>query len=229
MLATRIQGLAAEKGWTKEMLAEKCDLPLETIRNIWYGRTPDPKASTVMRIAEAFNIGVNCLMGKCQHTTEERTLLRHYRACGAHGKAYILQAAKYEALTAKIDREIPERHMIKCFIPAHEAFRGILLDECTKKEIPVSLPEAYAALQLTDNNFVPIFCKGDVLLFENRFPNHGEYGLFLIDKKIFLRKFLEEGEKKYRLQSLHDRKFDVTYTDLREIEYFGTFIDFDRT
>ena len=228
MLTTRVKELSAERGWTKEILAEKSDLPLETIRNIWYGKTPDPKISTVLRIADAFGIGVNCLMGKCQHSAEERALLRQYRACGEHGKAYILHAAKYEAITAKNDRESPEQRLIKCFIPAHEAYKGILLDECTKKEIPATLAEAYVALQLTDNNFVPIFCKGDILLFENRFPNHGEYGLFLIGNRIFLRKFLEEGEKQYRLQSLHSRTYDVVFTDMREIEYYGTFIDFHR-
>jgi len=229
MLGTRLRELLNERKMSVQEFADKCGLPLETVRNVYYGKTPDPKISTVMRMSEALNIGVNCLMGKCQHSAEERALLRHYRACGPHGQAYIRECAKYEALTAKIDRESPDRRMIKCFIPAHEAFRGILLDECTKTEIPVSLPEAYVALKLMDNNFVPIFCKGDVLLFENRFPNNGEYGLFQIDKRIFLRKFLEEGEKKYRLQSLHDRMFDVTYTNLREIEYFGTFLDFDRT
>ena len=45
ILSRRLQEILIDLNWTKEMLAEKSGLPFETIKNIYYGRTPDPKVS----------------------------------------------------------------------------------------------------------------------------------------------------------------------------------------
>lgn len=228
MLATRIRELTAEKGLSKEMLAEKCDLPLETVRNIWYGKTPDPKVSTLLKIANVLEIGVNCLMGQCEHTPEERALLNRFRQCGKHGRSLIMLTAKYEALTAKQDREATDRHKIPCLIPTQDVYKGVIYDECEMIEIWTTVTEAYTALKMPDNNFVPIFCAGDIILFENRFPKHGEYGMFYIDKRAYVRKFLEENGQ-YRLQSLHSTANDIVIKDLKNVEYIGTFCGVVRT
>ena len=70
-LSKRVRDLSYERGWTKEILAEKSTLPLETVKNIWYAKTPDPKTSTCVLLSEAFGITVNCLVGRCRHTPKE--------------------------------------------------------------------------------------------------------------------------------------------------------------
>ena len=45
-------------------LARRVNLPKATINRITSGRTPDPRASTLIAIAEYFNISVDQLMGK---------------------------------------------------------------------------------------------------------------------------------------------------------------------
>ncbi len=228
MLGTRLRELLNERNISKEKFAEMCDLPLETVRNVYYGKTPDPKVSTVLKMAKALGIGVNCLMGQCEHTTEEKALLNRFRQCGKHGRSLIMLTAKYEALTAKHDREAADRHKIPCMMPVHDVYKGIVYDECEIVEIYTSVPEAYVALKMSDNNFVPIFCAGDIILFENRFPKHGEYGMFYIDKKAYVRKFLEENGQ-YRLQSLHSMANDIVVKDLKNVEYIGAFCGVVRT
>ena len=37
-------------------------MPIETIRNIYYGKTTAPKVSTLFKIANALNVSIECLI-----------------------------------------------------------------------------------------------------------------------------------------------------------------------
>jgi transcriptional regulator with XRE-family HTH domain len=221
MLSEKLKQLLIDNNMSKEELAEKCNLPYETVRNIYYGKTTDPKISTVMRIANAFNISVNCLMGKCEHTFEERALLRYYRSCGKHGKSLILLTAKYESLTAKEERESTEKHTIPCINPRGEVYHGFTYEECETREIYTTNSEAYVAIKISANCFIPIYCKGDIILISDRFPNNKEYGVFYKNNRVYIRQYIEE-ENQYRLKCLHNKDKDMIYKRMDDIEYIGT-------
>lgn len=221
MLSERIRGILAARDITKEAFAEMCDLPIETVRNIYYGKTPDPKISTVLKMSKALDITVNCLMGQCSHSLEERALLQHYRMCGSHGKSLISLTAKYEALTAKEEREAAERHTIPCLIPQGNIRQGIIYDGCETVEIYTTNPDAYTAIKMVNNDLVPAYCKGDIILIENRFPDHNQYGVFYKDGRAYVRQYLEEADG-YRLKCLHNAGKDIFVKRMDEIEYIGT-------
>lgn len=221
MLGTRLREILAARGMSKDELAEMCDLPLETIRNIYYGKTPDPKASTVMKISKALNITVNCLMGECSHSSEERALLQYFRTCGHHGRSVILLSAKFEALTAKEEREAKEKHTVPCLIPKGNIYQGIVYDECEVIDVYTSKEEAYVAIKMVNNDLVPVYCKGDVLLIANRFPANNEYGVFYQNGRAYIRQYIEE-ENQYRLKCLHNYAKDMIFKRMDEIEYVGT-------
>jgi len=221
ILSRRLQEILIDLKWTKEMLAERSGLPFETIKNIYYGRTPDPKVSTVMAIAEATGYSMNCLMGKCPHTTKEKVILRNYRSCGDHGKALIELVAKYEAGSVKSERESSQKHLIPCMLPHGDIYKGIIYDKCETIEIETSVPEAYFAIKMTRNDLAPKYCKGDIILFENRFPSHEEPAAFLRGDRAYIRKFLEE-DGQYRLKCLHSRDEDIVLKRMDDIDYIGT-------
>ena len=221
ILSKRIQEILIDLKWTKEMLAEKSGLPFETVKNIYYGRTPDPKVSTIMAIAEATGHSMNCLMGKCPHTPKERAILRNYRACGEHGRSLIELVAKYEAGSVKTERESNTKHMIPCMMPYGDMAKGIFYDACETVEIETAIPEAYIAIKIISNDFAPKYCKGDVVLFENRFPKHEETASFLRGDRVYIRRFLEE-DGQYRLKCLHQKAADIVVKRLDEIDYIGT-------
>lgn len=221
IISKRLQEILIELGWTKETLADKSGLPLETIRNIYYGKTPDPKVSTVLAIAEATGHSMNCLMGKCPHTPVEKAILRNYRSCGPHGKAIIELIAKYEAGSVKSEREAFDKHMIPCLLPHGDIHKGIIYDTCETVEIETSTPEAYIAIQMTSNDLAPKFCKGDVILLENRFPANGEYSAFFRGDRVYIRKFIEE-DGHYRLKCLHNHDTDIILRRMDEVQYVGT-------
>lgn len=221
MLSERLKQLMALHNMSKEELAEKCDLPLETVRNIYYGKTTDPKISTVMRIAKVFNLSVNCLMGECQHTPEERALLQYYRSCGHHGKSLILISAKYEALTAKEEREAVGTHKIICLLPEGDIYHGIEYDNCKTEEIYTTNDKADVAIRMTNNCLMPIYCKGDTILIAGRFPQNNEYGVFYYHGKAYIRQYIE-ADGQYILKCLHKHDKDMIFKRMDEIEYLGT-------
>lgn len=221
IISKRLQEILIELGWTKETLAERSGLPLETVKNIYYGRTADPKVCTMLAISEATGYSMNCLMGKCPHTPKEKTILRNYRLCGPHGKAIIELIARYEAEAVRSDRDAPGKHKIPCLVPHGDIHKGIIYDTCETVEIETSTPEAYISIQMTNNDLAPKYCKDDIILIENRFPTNGECAAFFRDGKAYIRKFVEE-DGHYRLKCLHQQGEDIVLKRMDEIQYIGT-------
>ena len=228
MLGERLRAILGTKKISLPQFAEMCDLPFETVKNIYYGKTPDPKISTEARMAKALEMNIDCLMGQCPHNADEKNLLQYFRSCGNHGRSIIILSAKYEALMARNQREAPAKHTVPCMLPKGEIHNGIIYEDCETIEIETSIKSAYVGIRVTANCLMPTFCKGDILLFANRFPEHGEIGAFYVGDRAFVRKYIEE-EKQFRLQCLHNRSDDIIVKYLNEIEYIGTYCGVIRT
>jgi len=224
MLSERLRSVLGERRISIAEFSEMCNLPVETVKNVYYGKTTDPKISTVMQMSEALKISVNCLMGKCPHTKEERAIIQNYRACGHHGKSLIELVARYEANAAKSEREAKDRHMVPCLIPHGDIRSGIVYDNCEVIEIETASKEAYVGIRMINNDLVPAYCKDDVILIEDRFPRSGEYAAFFKDNRAYIRKYIEE-DGKYRLKCLHKMGEDIILKRMDQIEYIGTCID----
>lgn len=224
MLSERLRELLNEKKLSLAAFAEMSSLPLETVRNVYYGKTADPKISTVLQMANALGMSVNQLMGQEEPQQEEKTIVNYYRQCGRHGKSVISLVAKYEAVSARAERDAGKKHKIPCLIPCNNIAAGIIYDSCETAEFETSVEDAFAGIQITSNDLVPMFCKGDVVLIANRFPMHGEYGAFIQGDRAYIRKYLEE-DGKYRLKCLHNMGEDIVVDRLDQVEYIGTCID----
>ena len=224
MLGERLRTLLNERNLTVNEFAEMCGLPVETIRNIYYGKSTDPKLSTAFKIADALNLNVNCLMGKCPHTSAERALIHNYRRCGKHGKSVIELSARYEASAIKNEREGIDRHKIPCIMPRGEIRKGIVYDLCETVEIETTIKDAFIAIQMTNNDLAPMYCKNDIIMFEDRIPENGEMSAFFKGDRVYIRKFIEEAGQ-YRLKCIHKQGEDIILKRLSEIDYIGTVID----
>ena len=223
MLDERLRGILNSQNISIAEFADMCELPIETIKNIYYGKTTDPKISTVMKIAKALDYSVNCLMGECAHDKEEMQLLGFYRMCGNHGKSLIQLTAKYEALTAKDERDSYGKHKIPYLLAKGNLNEGIEYDNCEVSEIDTTVADAFVGIKLTTNDLVPKYCKGDILLLANRFPHNKEYAVFYKGGKGYLRQYIEQ-DNKYILRSVHNTKEDKTFRRMDQVEYIGTCI-----
>ncbi len=223
MLDKRLKDILNSKNLTVSQFAEMCDLPFETVKNIYYGRTADPQLHTVLKMSEVLGISVNSLAGQSTLSPEEELLLGYYRLCGSHGKNTIVLTAKTECYAAKYERECMKRRKIPCIVPSGSIRDGIEKSQYSRIEIETSNSEAHMSIKITSNDFVPTYCKNDIVLIANRFPNNGEYGLFQIEDKTYFRMFLETTDG-YILKALHNYGEDIFLKRLNKLEYLGTCI-----
>lgn len=220
-LSERLRELMKIRGWSIEYVAENSHQSYETVRNLYYGKTQNPRVETLLALSNLFGVSVNCLMGQCHHTSDERALLNYYRMCGHHGKSIIRASAKYEALTAKEEREATGRHTIPCLFPEGDIYHGIDYDGAESKDIWVSNDEADIAIMMTNNCLMPVYCKGDIILIVDRFPRDKEYGVFYYKGKAYIRQYIER-DGQYVLKCLHKYDKDLVFNRMDDIECLGT-------
>lgn len=223
VISARIKELLAEYGMTWHELAERAGIPEETMRNIYYDRVKESNVTTLLHISQVFGCTVNWLLGEPFMTPEEEAMLKNYRACGKHGKGILQLMAKYEAHTAKKEREAKDKHMIPCIIAHTISCEGMKYNSGDTKQIFVSEPDAFLGLHVPNNNWAPRYCRGDIVLFENRAPEHGERALFLWEGNIYFRRYEEKG-KGFALHCITDRHEPLNFRRMDELTCLGTAI-----
>ena len=222
MLSKRLKEILCDKKISLEYYSQMSGVPIETLRNIYYGRTSNPNIKTVMAMAEALDMTINSLLGvENANNNEERKLLNYYRNCGSHGKNIIINIAKYESDLSLAEQEGLRQHKIICLKSTDNIFRGLLYDPENPYEIYTNKKEAYMAFETAVNDDAPTYCKGDILLLENRFPISGEHAVFIKDEKIFVKVFLEKKEG-YCLKPIHRLGSELHFRKFDNIECLGT-------
>lgn len=224
MITKVLRRLMKENNMTIADVANAANLPSETVRNLAYeNRVSDPKASTALAISKVFKVSVNYLFDEPFIEPDEVELVGNYRDCSVHGKNRIDMIARYEAATGD-EWDEHGRRKIPCSVPPQiDVRKGIMYDSCDTVYIWTSLDEAELAIEMVGNELSPLYCKGDKLLFANRFPANGEHAAFIMEQKVYIRKFIEENGQ-YRLKCLHNEGKDIVVKRMDQIEYLGTCI-----
>lgn len=230
MLSGRLKQALSERNMTWQKCAELADIPIETMRNLYYGKVKDPKVSTLLNIAQCLHTSVNWLMGENVCSEEENMLLSNYRQCGIHGKSMVQQVAKYEALTAQEEREAPGKHLVPCLVPDNRVCDGSHYGVVETKSIPTTEADAFMALYVPNNNWAPRYCKHDIILLNNRFPMPEEEALFIYQSRIYYRKYIE-NENGHILRCINGRYPDLTFKrmDDSSLLFIGTAIGIIRS
>lgn len=228
MISDVLKSLLNERDMTLQELAEKANLPMETVRNVYYAKVTDPKISTLKAIAKVFNVSINYLTGEPFMDEDEVKIIEYYRKCGKHGKSRIRLVAKNEAKATKKEKDATGKHEIPCLVPKKRVDNGFLYEGCGTIYIKTSEPDAYAAIEVTNNSYAAAYCKGDQVLLEDRYPEHGEMAVFVRDGVGFARTYLEENGKCI-LRCIVGRKEDIVLKRMDEVECIGTCIGVIRT
>lgn len=66
MIAKRLKELRKKSGWSQQKLAEKAGLSYNTITKIEQGAATKPTIQTMIKIADAFQISIDELVGRKQ-------------------------------------------------------------------------------------------------------------------------------------------------------------------
>jgi len=63
-IARRIKELRGKAKISQDKLSKKADIPFSTLVKIEAGYTPNPSMETLVKIADAFNVGLDKLVGR---------------------------------------------------------------------------------------------------------------------------------------------------------------------
>lgn len=222
MISNTLKLLLDSRDMSLNELAEQSEIPLETLRNIVYGKVTDPKVSTMRAISKVFKVSINYLLGEPFIAPEESALISYYRKCGRHGKSVIELIAKYESTAARNERNAKGKHTVPCVVPKGNIRKGIVYDTNETIEKETIVEEAYMAITITSNDLAHYgFCKNDSILFEKRFPENGEIVAFIKGDRVYIREFREENGK-YIMKCLHNHGEDMIFKRMDEIILVGT-------
>lgn len=223
MISKNLKDILKKKKMSYQQLADEANLPLETVRNLYYGRVTDPKVSTMFAISKVLDVSVNWLMGESPYTKQEEKLIMNFRRCGNHGKSMVMLTANYEAELARHERDATDKYTIPCIVPLDVIHDGLHYSSSEMIDISTDNPDAYIAIEITSNEFTPIFCKGDQVLISDKFPVNGETAVFFIDNMVYCRKF-KEVDKGFVLESLNRHGQDFKYKRMDKVKCVGTCI-----
>ncbi len=222
-----LKTVMAKRNITLCQLSEKSGIALETIRNIYYCKIHDPKVSTMLKLSQALDLSINYLCGDLHYKDDERELLKHYRNSSSRGKSVIQLFARVESDMSDKER-ISDKYIITCLIPIGTVTDGIKYHSCNSVKIETDNPDAFLAIEVTTDYFSPAYCMGDRVLLANRFPNDGEYAVFLINDYAYLRQY-QKHDSEYTLRCVNSLGKDMTFKRLDGIQCIGTLIGLIRT
>ena len=223
MIQKELVYLLEKHGMSKEELAERSGVPFETVRNLYYGRVENPKASTLLAISRVLRVSVNRLAGERLYTKEEEDLIMNHRRCSQHGKNMIEFVARFEADLTKHERETENKYKIPCIIPIGAVEDGMRYDSGLIEYVDTIEPKAYLAIECNTNRLAPTYCRGDKILLENRYPNSGEAAMFCDRDIIYFRQYIEH-DKGYTLKSHRMQLKDLEFKRMDNIKCMGTVI-----
>lgn len=210
------------RGITLQQLADQSGVPLETLRNFYYNKINEPKASTILKLSNALDLSMNYLCGDLQYKDDEYTLLLNYRNASDRGKAVIQLFARVESVMTTAERS-SDKYIIPCLIPIGHVCDGIKYHSCDSVKIETDNPDAFLAIQITTNNFCPAYCDGDRILLANRFPADGERAVFLQDGTAYFREFVKH-DSDYILRCLNGRGNDLHFKRMDQVDCIGTLV-----
>lgn len=79
IVRARLGILLKIKGYSLQDLANKSGLPLDTVKNLYYGRNDNPKIETLISIADALGVSLDYLVGRLDYADNE---LKHLTILG---------------------------------------------------------------------------------------------------------------------------------------------------
>ena len=211
-----------EKDITLNDIAEAADIPFSTLRTFLYGNSSDCKLSTAVKIARAFGISIDELVGAGTIEEETRTTIAMSRTLMPHHRHSIRVYAKHQYQLHKDVK--PESKQISVLLP--ECQYGHLKTTNITEALnidhlpPAVKADAYIGLKIPCDHYEPHFMTGETLILgAHREGLNGEkcvvtkYGnMYLCKKNIFT----VDGKKVINYQALTNSKLIFTYDEIED-------------
>lgn len=239
MKKTFIESLERERtlrGWSQQELANKLEMSVAGYRKMVAGMTETISLYTALRASEVLEIPIRCLCG--MNRVEDRIQQKIMRAPESvqNKMEYLLD---YEEKYRSFQKEQVGEYTINLYELTGYMEDGMYLDSANVRKLRIRDDfggRVTKGLLVTENSFMPVYSRGDVVLIEEKVGRNGDTVVIrnLRTNKIYIRKVIVNNG--FELHPIHGRGevfrfgqeqrsewFDygrvVTHISLREEDY----------
>ena len=208
-------------------VAEEADLSVKTLDNFLHNHTKDCNLSTAVKLARAFHVSIDELVGAETVKPEAKVSMPLYRNLPEHDQYLVRWFVNY--LTS-LNNESADRSRYRKVMDI-ECFNGSLKITSTYHNADISevAPEMrtkiFFGIKMPCDHYMPVYSPYETLLIANdRMPMHNENCFIRVKKNIYIAKAkIENNEMKF--YSIRDGKFRLNRDEIDEvIGYVATII-----
>lgn len=223
-------------GYTISETAIKANIPLESFKAFFYGKSDACRLSTAVNLARVFNVSVDEIIGAETISSSMEEYINMYKTLPDYSKYLVRYFIKHQNSIYQ-QREIGKKVI------------SVLKPQCVDSYLQTTnVAEPLSIEHLNDNikskvslglkipceHYMPIYSPYDILLIAaDREAHNGERcviernnNLFIVEKKIYLK----DGEKRSEYVSLMNSKFTVPDTEIDDkLGYIVGFLNEDGT
>lgn len=226
LISDKLKEAMIIKNISLPQLAEMSDLSLSTLQNLYYAKNQNPRIETLYAICKALDVTLDYLTGLTKYDKNELEMLRNYQKCGRHGKDFLLVISRFEAeYTTYLRQNKSNKHTINCLVPEGHVADGFTYTTCKIEQVETVFDDAFMAIKITTDNFIPAFLNGDIIALANRFPIEGEKAVYYKDGRAYFREYNRELNGTVVLKTLNGIGEDFILNSMSGFKLLGTYIN----
>jgi len=195
----------AQKGWTLRETAERADMTFETLKNFLYDKeAKDCRLSTAIKLARAFGVGIDELVGTGTYKPEAIKYIKMYRDLPESSKSLIKWHLE-DQLRLRLHQEQHKHRKIRIMAPLCTA-NGNLRKTQFYEDYELSdeyntevYHKVFFGIRIPCDHYLPFYMKDDILLLANdRAPMQDDVVVLVVGEFLAITKHrIEEGKIRY--------------------------------
>ncbi len=226
LISDKLKEAMLIKNISLAQLAEMSNVSLSTLQNLYYAKNKNPRVETLFSICKALDVTMDYLTGLTKYDKNELEMLRNYQTCGRHGKDFLLVISRFEAdYTTSLRKNEDNKHTITCLVPEGHVADGFTYSTCQIEQVETVFDDAFMAIKITTDNFIPAFLNGDIIALANRFPIEGEKAVYYKDGRAYFREYNRELNGTVVLKTLNGIGKDFVLNNMSGFKLLGTYIN----
>lgn len=224
-------------GFTLNETAEKSNIPFETFKAFFYGKSDECRLSTAVKMARIFDMSIDEIVGAETITSDMEDYIKMYKAIPEYAQ-YLIKYFIRHQYNIYQKREIYGKKVISIIKPrcvdGYLQFTNEIDQICIEHLEPSIKTKVRLGLKIPCEHYMPIYSPYDTLLISaDRDAMHGEKCLIERNSKLFLvekRIYIKDGVKRNEYVSLMNNRFRISDVEIDEmIGYVVGFLNSDGT
>jgi len=213
--------------WSLKTLSVRSDIPYDSLKKLVNGKIANPSLNSLLKLSNAFGCSLDHLVSSNSPSASKNASTSSIDISHLPERSItLLSCIAHFEKQLTIENSISGTDLVPVFIPTGRMHDGMFFDSMYTKTIDVSgyinlfNEEIMCGIEITNESLHPTYLKDDILLISrNRLPIYGETGIFIINNKIHIRKYLYGSPSV--LQPVNGVGAPITIDNFNDVYTFG--------